>query len=378
MTTSAGQWSTSSSASDVVLKSNSSKVILQSGAGAAGIVIDTTNKVGIGTSTPTEKLTIQDGKLWFNTTTSDNGGIGGIMADNDYFRIFGAGTGDAGALYIDTYDAANEPIIFRQVSGAPTTANTPYERMRIAANGYLGVGTTTPLAPLHVAGAARNSFSLQFFMDASSVTNMNETRTDLDHSIIADYRVRAAAFDVSSDERIKEVIGVSNGAEDLAVLRSIEITDYSFKDKLAMGNQLQKRAIAQQVEQVYPTAVKADRGVIPDIYQKAAVAEGWVKLATNLKVGEKVRMFNREQDAVHEVLEVRAGAFRTAFTPEETEVFVYGREVEDFRSVDYDAIAMLNVSATQELAKKLVEKDAVIAALEARLSALENRVSGAK
>jgi ribosome-binding protein aMBF1 (putative translation factor) len=57
---------------------------------------------------------------------------------------------------------------------------------------------------------------------------------------------------------------------------------------------------------------------------------------------------------------------------------VYGREVDDLRSVDYDAIAMLNVSATQELAKKLEEKDAVISALEARLSALEKRMSAAK
>jgi len=39
---------------------------------------------------------------------------------------------------------------------------------------------------------------------------------------------------------------------------------------------------------------------------------------------------------------------------------------------------MLNVSATQQLSKKLVEKDAVIAALEARLSALEKRVSAAE
>jgi len=52
--------------------------------------------------------------------------------------------------------------------------------------------------------------------------------------------------------------------------------------------------------------------------------------------------------------------------------------VNDFRTVDYDAISMLNVSATQELSKKLEEKDAVIAALEARLSALEKRVSAAK
>ncbi|MCB1237540.1 MAG: hypothetical protein KDM91_20920, partial [Verrucomicrobiae bacterium] len=34
-------------------------------------------------------------------------------------------------------------------------------------------------------------------------------------------------------------------------------------------------------------------------------------------------------------------------------VFVYGREVDDFRSVDYEAISMLNVSATQELARRV-------------------------
>jgi hypothetical protein len=380
--TSAGSWSSAAAANDVVLKSDTSKVILQSGGGAAGIVIDTANKVGIGTSTPTEKLTIQDGKLWFNSTTSDNGGVGGTMASNDFFRIFGAGTSDAGALYIDTYDGANEPIIFRQVNGQPNVANTAYERMRIAANGYVGVGTTTPLAPLHVGGAARSSFSLQYYMDASAVNDKNETRTDLDHSIIADYRVRAAAFDVSSDKRIKDVIGISNGAADLAVLQAIEITDYSFKDKLAMGKQPQKRVIAQQVEAVYPNAVKVDRGVVPDIFKKAAVDQGWVKLTTNLKVGERVRLFNGEVDAVEEVLEVHVGAFRTAFKPKNPEVFVYGREVADFRSVDYDAIAMLNVSATQQIKK---EKDAEVkalqakvATLEARLSALEKRSSATK
>jgi hypothetical protein len=85
-----------------------------------------------------------------------------------------------------------------------------------------------------------------------------------------------------------------------------------------------------------------------------------------------------KESPVEEVLEVRVGAFRTAFISKDADVFVYGREVDDLRSVDYDAIAMLNVSATQELAKELEDKDAVIAALEARLSALEQRASSSK
>ncbi len=40
------------------------------------------------------------------------------------------------------------------------------------------------------------------------------------------------------------------------------------------------------------------------------------------------------------------------------QVFVYGREVRRFRYVDYEAIAMLNVSATQELAKRLEKLEA--------------------
>jgi len=52
-------------------------------------------------------------------------------------------------------------------------------------------------------------------------------------------------------------------------------------------------------------------------------------------------------------------------------VFIYGRQVDDLRIVDYDAISMLNVSATQELAKKAVAQDARIAALEAENTRLK-------
>jgi hypothetical protein len=49
-------------------------------------------------------------------------------------------------------------------------------------------------------------------------------------------------------------------------------------------------------------------------------------------------------------------------------VFVYGREVKDLRTVDYEAISMLNVSATQELARKLETAQAENAALRRELA----------
>ena len=50
-------------------------------------------------------------------------------------------------------------------------------------------------------------------------------------------------------------------------------------------------------------------------------------------------------------------------------VFVFGRFVEDLKTVDYEAIAMLNVSATQEVAQQLE-----VAQLEIKELKDENRI----
>jgi hypothetical protein len=342
--------------------------------GAEKVRLNPSGYVGIGTTNPLEKVSIQDGKLWFTTASSngDSGGIGGTMASNDFYRIFGAGDNDSGALYIDTYDGAIEPIIFRQVAGQPSGATTAYERMRIASNGFVGINQNTPLAPLHVSGSQANYFYLGGYMGDNGAKDTNENRSDLAHSIIADARMRASSFDVASDSRIKTIDRRSDAAADLTTLLGIEVTDYHYKDRFINGDVAQKKVIAQQVESVYPQAVNKAGGVVPDIYQKATVKDGWVKLVTSLKVGERVQLIGDQGKEIHEVLETREGGFRTGFKPAKAALFVYGREVKDFRSVDYDAIAMLNVSATQQLKR---EKDAEIKALQGRNAELEARLS---
>ena len=51
-------------------------------------------------------------------------------------------------------------------------------------------------------------------------------------------------------------------------------------------------------------------------------------------------------------------------------MFVYGREVDDFRTVDYEAVSMLNVSATQELYKKIQLLDKQLAGMSDIVSSL--------
>jgi hypothetical protein len=148
----------------------------------------------------------------------------------------------------------------------------------------------------------------------------------------------------------------------------IEVTDYDYKDQVANGNKPQKKVLGQQVEKVFPQAVNQSTDTVPDIYHAAKVHAGWIELATDLKQGDRVKLITDKETKIHEVAEVESGRFRTATAPEGDKVFVYGREVKDFRTVDYDAIAMLNVSATQQIKR---EKDAEIAALKKRIAELE-------
>jgi hypothetical protein len=155
----------------------------------------------------------------------------------------------------------------------------------------------------------------------------------------------------------------------------IEVTDYTFKDKVGKGSTEYKKVIAQQVESVYPQAVIQTTDTIPDIYEKADAQGDWVQLATDLEVGERVRLITEKEDAVYEVLEVEENRFRTALVTEGDSVFVFGREVDDFRNVDYEALAMLNISATQELARKLVPQSTDLTALQAENRQLKARLA---
>ncbi len=187
-------------------------------------------------------------------------------------------------------------------------------------------------------------------------------------SIYASSMVAGSAFLAHSDARIKRIVGRSNGAGDLNLLRQIQVTDYTFIDQLARGNRVSKKVIAQEVEAVYPEAVTTTTGVVPDIYQTATIKAGRVELNNNLKPGERVQLIFGSAKHIAEVLAADTSGFRVALE-QEGPVFVYGRYVNDFRTVDYEALSMLNISATQELVRRLEQLETENAALKAKQNA---------
>ena len=75
---------------------------------------------------------------------------------------------------------------------------------------------------------------------------------------------------------------------------------------------------------------------------------------------------------------MRADKFRVEIESDPEEVFVYGREVADLRFVDYDAIAMLNVSATQALARRQEQTQKQNVALQEKVAGLDKENAALK
>ena len=176
-------------------------------------------------------------------------------------------------------------------------------------------------------------------------------------SVHTDGRYMGSGIHIYSDERTKKDISVSDSKEDLETLSKIEISNYKYIDE-GQGPREQKKVIAQQVMEHYPTAVSLGKDVVPCIYKKSTIENGIIDLQMEAcgldgccKVEDKIKLIY--PDGAKELVNITEsdGDKIKVDSDKSGEVFVYGKEVDDYHSVDYDALAMLNISATQELYK---------------------------
>ena len=133
--------------------------VLSDGLGNDSPLAMSTTLVGIGTTTPTSKLTS------VNTITTSYGATG-----NAALSLSGAGSANEANLINFGYDGGTQQpayIGYLCTSGAgstngdlllatrtATTDTAPTERMRITSAGNVGIGTTTPASLLSIAGSS--------------------------------------------------------------------------------------------------------------------------------------------------------------------------------------------------------------------------------
>ncbi len=183
--------------------------------------------------------------------------------------------------------------------------------------------------------------------------------------IVTDGQIFTQAVNQASDRRIKNIIGISNGQQDLQTLKAIEITDYTLKDA-RKDDSSHKMVIAQQLEEVYPQAVSQRSGTVPDIFapsEHVAFNGSLVTITLNaahgVQVGDQISAEIPARDnnnlllTVTEVIDSHTFVAEGWQGEEVGSIFVYGHIVDDFRAVDYTVVSMLHVSATQELARKV-------------------------
>ncbi|MEO0006081.1 MAG: hypothetical protein RJA20_277, partial [Bacteroidota bacterium] len=213
--------------------------------------------------------------------------------------------------------------------------------------------------------------------------NYDKTAAVIKGDLVLDVgRVASGGSLTYSDARTKNIMGQSNSRSDLNILNNLRITDYQMVDRVEDSNNY-KKVIAQEVEEVFPQAVKTMRHIIPNVYERAAdfqYSGGMLTVTTSkahdFTAGDEIDLITTEERLSQiRVISVKdAHTFTVAAEKAPENVFVYGKYVDDFKSVDYDALSMLNISATQEMYRQLQQLQQENAALRAANGNFENRL----
>lgn len=246
---------------------------------------------------------------------------------------------------------------------------------RNSGSGRVGIITNTPRAPLNITDNTIIGGNVYSYLNRDAGAyglGYCGSFCNAVVSIYASNAVLASEFDAFSDARIKEVIGKSNTANDLITIDAIQITDYTMKDKVKYGNKTFKKVIAQEIEKVYPQVISKHTDFIPNVYQVTSKIEkpkdGYLlNFSGNHNISKnakklRVLLFETEGMQAYDIVSLPSANQVVVSAPDikTDKTFVYGEEVGDFRTVDYEGLTTLNISATQELSKLLKKQQVAI------------------
>lgn len=367
-------------------------------------IFPSTGAVGAGTATPAAgyklhvKATTGDGKLLVegenNAKIDLKKGVNtaSITYDGSAIAVPGTvnmpGTVNAGTVNVTNFNPTNfSPANMAITSKLAVGQSSVDNNYAFRVNGQTDLGGNTRVTGLlDVYNSTTIAPPASFFGIWTQGGAPFQTSTSASPmSIRANLGIMANFFAAFSDCRIKKDFRLSNGVSDLLTLNKIRVTDYRHIDEITKGSAYRKGVIAQEVEEVFPEAVSTSSDFVPDVYalaNKVVHSNGVLTVATEknhgFKTGDEVKLIFPDSE---QKLIVGATPSENSFavrwsekTPEK--VFVFGKKINDFRQVDYDRIFTLNISATQELTRRVEQLEAENAALRQRNDGLQQQNDG--
>jgi hypothetical protein len=311
------------------------------------------------------------------TFTIATGAIAGIKTTND--------GGFGGGLAFYTHPAANSSMV---------------ERMRITDTGYFGIGTTTPLVPLHI--TSRNNYSLTstgkyFLYNSSSFSSAIAGQNIGFTSIVALGNIGSGgSIFAYSDRRIKKDIVEINDDTALQQIRSLKPCTYKYIDTILKGGEEVIGFIAQEVKESIPTAVKIETGDIPNVMLMGSCSgdiitipdfdTSTLELDASGNIFPKLKLIIDDEDKelfvnIQEVVsatELRVELIGEDNTELPSDLFIYGQEVDNKHLLIKERLFSVGISALQEVDRQQqADKERIeiletqLASVLARLDALE-------
>jgi len=288
----------------------------------------------------------------------------GINFTNYSGSVYGASIRHTGSE-MEIKNSAGGAIIFKQFG---------QESMRIASNGCIGINNTTPDYCLHINFLAGATYYggvqyLDYFTTGSLSTRNNMGNVSLYAN--GEFATASAQF-TPSDRRIKTNIQKKNSLESLQNLRLLKPVNYHYIDNINRSSQMQCGFVAQDIEHIFPNAIRISADCIPNILDDAFYFTDssynkiiqFVDFDTNhLELDASGNLYSQiylfdENDKIYSSITISKIISSCSVQIETDEeltpnIFVYGQHIDNLKTLDYDRIFMTFASAMKEVDAQL-------------------------
>jgi hypothetical protein len=273
-------------------------------------------------------------------------------------------------------------IVLRSEARILFQAGGGVSAMCINNNNYIQLGNATSVAnfPITINSSASVGETISTYAIASTASYLGGQTTTITPNFILGV-IGTAGFSstlyIYSDKRIKKDIKKIENSLDL--IEKINPISYKYIDFVKNGTINNYGVIAQEIENIIPDIINKTTDYIPNIYKNVDKYDNELLSlyisGEEISIGDKLKIFDiNNKEHLKKVID-KNDDYITIDEPikdyeEGSKIFIYGKEINDLKNVNYEALFSINLKATQELYNLIKEQDKRIKILEKLLSHL--------